>query len=81
MDAVTAFRQNNASALTLQSQKFIELIKDVNTLLASDDNFLLGTWLESAKKLATSESEMRLVRTLYIASKFYTRQRYHIWEL
>lgn len=81
LDAVTAFRQNNASALTLQSQKFMELIKDVNTLLASDDNFLLGTWLESAKKLATSESEMRLVRTLYIASKFYTRQRYHIWEL
>lgn len=63
LDAVTAFRQKNASALTLQSQKFIELIKDIDTLLASDDNFLLGTWLESAKKLATSESETRLVRT------------------
>ncbi|XXG79446.1 hypothetical protein AAC387_Pa09g0511 [Persea americana] len=60
LDAVTAFRQKNASALTLQSQKFIELIKDIDTLLASDDNFLLGTWLESAKKLATSESETRL---------------------
>ncbi|XP_058077596.1 alpha-N-acetylglucosaminidase isoform X2 [Magnolia sinica] len=59
LDALTAFRQNNANALTHQSRKFVELIKDIETLLASDDNFLLGTWLQSAKKLATSQSETR----------------------
>lgn len=60
IDAVTSFQQSNANDLALQSQKFIELIKDIDTLLASDDNFLLGTWLDSAKNLATSESEMKL---------------------
>ncbi|PIA30261.1 hypothetical protein AQUCO_05700157v1 [Aquilegia coerulea] len=59
LDAMTAFQQKNAKALTLQSLKFVELIKDIDTLLASDDNFLLGTWIESAKNLAASPREMR----------------------
>ncbi|KAK9125272.1 hypothetical protein Scep_014118 [Stephania cephalantha] len=59
LDAVTAFQQNNATALVLHSQKFLRLIKDIDTLLASDDNFLLGTWLESAKKLAANPTEMK----------------------
>ncbi|KAK9128725.1 hypothetical protein Syun_017522 [Stephania yunnanensis] len=59
LDAVIAFQQNNATALVLHSQKFLRLIKDIDTLLASDDNFLLGTWLESAKKLAANPTEMK----------------------
>ncbi|KAF5185353.1 Alpha-n-acetylglucosaminidase [Thalictrum thalictroides] len=59
LDAMTAFQQKNVKALTLQSLKFVELIKDVDMLLASDDNFLLGTWIESSKKLAVSPREMR----------------------
>ncbi|KAF8403783.1 hypothetical protein HHK36_011889 [Tetracentron sinense] len=59
LDAVTAFQQKDAKALSIQSQKFVKLIADIDTLLASDDNFLLGTWLESAKKLAASPSEIR----------------------
>ncbi|PIA33951.1 hypothetical protein AQUCO_03900072v1, partial [Aquilegia coerulea] len=59
LDAMTAFQQKNAKALTLQSLKFVELIKDIDTLLASDDNLLLGTWIESAKNLAASPREMR----------------------
>ncbi|KAK9283852.1 hypothetical protein L1049_012106 [Liquidambar formosana] len=59
LDAVTAFRQNDANALHFYSQKFVQLIMDMDALLASDDNFLLGTWLESAKKLALNPSETR----------------------
>ncbi|OVA15285.1 Alpha-N-acetylglucosaminidase [Macleaya cordata] len=59
LDAVTAFQHKDAKALSFRSEKFLELIKDIDTLLASDDNFLLGTWLESAKKLAAGPSEMR----------------------
>lgn len=62
LDAVTAFRQKNVKALDLHSQKFIELIKDIDILLASDDNFLLGTWLKSANKLAKNRLELRQVR-------------------
>lgn len=59
VDAVTAFQRRDAKAYGLNSKKFVQLIKDIDVLLASDDNFLLGTWLESAKKLATNPTELR----------------------
>ncbi|XVF33702.1 hypothetical protein REPUB_Repub17cG0190900 [Reevesia pubescens] len=59
LDAVNAFQKKDAKALKVHSQKFIQLIKDIDILLASDDNFLLGTWLESAKMLAENPSEIR----------------------
>lgn len=59
MDAVTAFRMKHVKAFNLHSQKFLQLIKDIEVLLASDDNFLLGTWLESAKKLTVNSWERK----------------------
>ncbi|EOX96635.1 Alpha-N-acetylglucosaminidase family / NAGLU family isoform 1 [Theobroma cacao] len=59
LDAVKAFRRKDVKALNVHSQKFLQLIKDIDILLASDDNFLLGTWLESAKTLAENPSEMQ----------------------
>ncbi|XP_050210312.1 alpha-N-acetylglucosaminidase isoform X2 [Mercurialis annua] len=59
IDAIMAFRNKDAHDLNRHSQKFIQLIKDVDVLLASDDNFLLGTWLESAKGLAVNPHETR----------------------
>ncbi|KAK2440253.1 alpha-N-acetylglucosaminidase [Trifolium repens] len=57
--AVTSFQEKNIDDLHLNSHKFLQLIKDIDLLLASDDNFLLGTWLESAKKLAVNPSELK----------------------
>ncbi|KAF3975930.1 hypothetical protein CMV_000840 [Castanea mollissima] len=37
-----------------------KLIKDIDILLAYDDNFLLGTWLKSANKLAKNPHELKL---------------------
>ncbi|KAJ0038292.1 hypothetical protein Pint_23963 [Pistacia integerrima] len=58
-DAMVAYRKKDGKAFSLCTQKFLQLIKDTDVLLASDDNFLLGTWLESAKKLALNPSETR----------------------
>ncbi|KAL2330760.1 hypothetical protein Fmac_018341 [Flemingia macrophylla] len=57
--AVTSFQKKNAEALQFHSNEFLQLIKDIDVLLASDDSFLLGTWLESAKKLAANPSEIK----------------------
>ncbi|XP_019057719.1 PREDICTED: alpha-N-acetylglucosaminidase isoform X2 [Tarenaya hassleriana] len=57
IDAVTAFRERNTENLKRFSEKFLDLIKDIDVLLASNDNFLLGTWLASAKKLAVNHNE------------------------
>lgn len=59
--AVTAFIKKDMGSLRRWSEKFLELIKDMDLLLASDDNFLLGTWLESAKKLARNGYERKQV--------------------
>lgn len=63
LDAISAFHHEDVKALSLHSQKFLQLIKDIDKLLAADDNFLLGTWLESAKNLAMNSDEMKQVRT------------------
>lgn len=57
LDVIYAFQHKDAEALKSHSQKFEQLITDIDELLASDDNFLLGTWLESAKKLALNSHE------------------------
>ncbi|XP_054816165.1 alpha-N-acetylglucosaminidase isoform X3 [Prosopis cineraria] len=57
--AVTSFQKKDINALAYYGNKFLDLIKDIDLLLASDDNFLLGTWLESAKRLAVNPSEMK----------------------
>lgn len=59
LDALIAFRHKDVVALKSHSQRFEQLIIDIDQLLAADDNFLLGTWLESAKKLALTPQEKR----------------------
>lgn len=38
----------------------MELFDDLETILASNDHFLLGTWLEDAKSLASDKPEVEL---------------------
>ena len=42
------------------SQKLLGLLLDVDKLLATDEHFLLGVWLENAKNMSTSDEERRL---------------------
>lgn len=63
--AVTSFQKKDIDGLHYYSNKFLDLIKDIDLLLASDDNFLLGTWLESAKRLAVNPSEMKQVSSIF----------------
>ncbi|KAL6569960.1 hypothetical protein OROMI_014474 [Orobanche minor] len=59
LNAIHAFRDKDAKALSFHSLKFLQLIKDIDELLAADDNFLLGTWLGNAKKLSLNADEMK----------------------
>lgn len=64
LDSINAFRVNDTKNFNYQSQKFLQLIKDNEELLAADDNFLLGTWVESAKNLAMNHKERKQVRMI-----------------
>ena len=39
---------------------FLDILEDLDRILATNENFLLGPWLQSAKDLATSDSERKL---------------------
>eukprot|EP01018_Ginkgo_biloba_P022651 Gb_23620 [translate_table: standard] len=59
LNTIRAFHENDAQEASVQSQIFLDLIRDMDVLLASDDGFLLGPWLESAKQLAQNPSQQQ----------------------
>ncbi len=55
------YKRQDLNAFKLNSDQFLELITDMDRLLATRKDFLLGTWLNSAKACGTNNDE----RTLY----------------
>ncbi|XP_046616013.1 alpha-N-acetylglucosaminidase isoform X1 [Neodiprion virginianus] len=56
----TAVNHKNISQLRKNAKLFTELFDDLERILASNKDFLLGTWLQDAKSLATDEKEKKL---------------------
>ncbi|XP_057443002.1 alpha-N-acetylglucosaminidase-like [Lotus japonicus] len=56
---IEAYQSHDVHGVTLLSQRFLDLVEDLDTLLACHDGFLLGPWLESAKELAQNEDQKR----------------------
>ncbi|KAJ4850060.1 hypothetical protein Tsubulata_034420 [Turnera subulata] len=54
---IEAYQLNDAHGVVRHSQKFLDLVGDMDTLLASHEGFLLGPWMESAKQLAQDEEQ------------------------
>ncbi|MED6200913.1 hypothetical protein PIB30_089970 [Stylosanthes scabra] len=59
LEIIEAYQSGGLNQVTVLSQKFMNLVNDLDTLLASHDGFLLGPWLESAKQLAQNQEEMK----------------------
>jgi len=60
-EVIEAYKSQDLHRMTLLSQRFLDLVEDLDTLLACHDGFLLGPWLESAKQLAQNEEQERQV--------------------
>lgn len=56
---VEAWEARDATRFERSSQQFLQLIRDVDELLATRPEFLLGCWLEDAKRWGTTEAERR----------------------
>ena len=56
-DMAKAWRAKDANRLEQASRRFLELIRDLNELLATREEFLLGGWLEDAKRWGTTAAE------------------------
>lgn len=57
---VDAFTEQNITLLQQNSQLFLNLLTDMDVLLGSSKDFLLGHWLEAAKALGTTVLEKQL---------------------
>ncbi len=55
-----AYARKDYKAFTAASNKFLELLDDMNTLLSSHKDFLLGNWLVSAREMGTTAAEKDL---------------------
>uniref|UniRef100_A0A182N3L1 Alpha-N-acetylglucosaminidase n=1 Tax=Anopheles dirus TaxID=7168 RepID=A0A182N3L1_9DIPT len=51
------YKKRNLAAFRHHSTLFLELLADLDQLLQTDDHFLLGPWLESAKACAETSHE------------------------
>jgi alpha-N-acetylglucosaminidase len=57
---VRAYQQHDAAALQKHSQEFVAVIDDLDHLLATRKDFLLGPWVADARAWGTTEVEKRL---------------------
>lgn len=55
-----AYDHDELDAVEQMSERFQELLSDMDRILATHKRFLLGPWLESAKALAMNDEEMDL---------------------
>jgi len=59
-DIAVAYQNKNIKTFQLKSNQFLELIKDMDKLLATRKDFLLGKWLNDAKRWGTNDAEKAL---------------------
>jgi alpha-N-acetylglucosaminidase len=59
-DAVAAYRAGDVKRLAESAARYLGLLKDMDELLATRREFLLGKWLSDAKHWATSDAERKL---------------------
>lgn len=57
---VKAYQDKDLATFKAESQKFVTLIEDMDRLLATRKDFLLGPWVADARKWGENEEEKRL---------------------
>ena len=57
---VADYKNGDMEAFKANAEAFDALISDIDTLLATRKEFLLGVWLESAKAMGTNAEESAL---------------------
>lgn len=59
-DMIAGYKAKSKSAVQAAAAKLYNLFEDMDTILSSNQYFLLGHWLNSAKALATNAQEREL---------------------
>jgi len=60
-DVDSAYRSGDLAGLRAAGRRLLEMIEDLDALLATREEFLLGRWIADAKRWAADEAENRLL--------------------
>jgi len=60
-DVDAAYRRGDLASLRTAGRRLLEMIEDLDALLATREEFLLGRWLADAKRWAADDAESRLL--------------------
>ena len=60
LDLIKAYENKDIDKVKTEAKALLTLLLDLDSLLSSDDHFLLGNWLESAKSLSSTSAEKAL---------------------
>ncbi|KAH0956765.1 hypothetical protein HN011_009096 [Eciton burchellii] len=59
LNLIDSYKKNNITAFRSYANALLGLFDDLESILASGNNFLLGTWLAQAKDMAVNDEERR----------------------
>ena len=74
--AMEAFHKKDSKGLALNAYKFLDMLKDMDAILATNKHFLLGVWLEEAKSVASGSEYQLAESALY---EFNARNQITLW--
>ena len=74
--ATDAFRKRDVGKLKINAYRFLDILKDLDTILATNKKFLLGVWLEEAKSLPSGSKYQAATSAIY---EFNARNQITLW--
>lgn len=60
VEAILSYREKNLEGVRKASENFLALARDLDSALATRQEFLLGKWLEDAKRWGNNDEERRI---------------------
>ncbi|MCP5054126.1 MAG: alpha-N-acetylglucosaminidase [bacterium] len=61
-EVTRAYRNKDSHALAQKVQLFLQLIRDMDSLLGANENFLLGRWISQARRWGTNPHDENIYR-------------------
>lgn len=69
---IEGFKSNDVRSVSSDSHRFLDIVKDLDMLLACHEGFLLGPWLQSAKSLARDLEQEKQVTSFFALAPFFS---------
>jgi alpha-N-acetylglucosaminidase len=60
-EAMKSFGEKDRDGFVDKSNSFLQILRDLDRMLSTDSHFMLGPWLESAKRLGSDDAEKKLL--------------------